>query len=144
MNLTKGLKMKLFDYDGEELTFLTKPIEEQLAKANKDLANARDLISDYDSAIVLLKKYIADNGLPSIWEPTLVKPVGEMTKEEIIERNKKVSAKPMAVSAEAVSHPEFDEMHVMYSDRISTGDSCAVAKLAAMIVQSEIDRISKP
>lgn len=108
----------------DSATLTEKEVEAMLVETNDEVEELQDKVSELmaevstlNLAISILKKYIADSGLPPYNPSTLEKAPKEMTREELIERNRKSSSARIAKSAEALPQPSFEDTMKLYSSK---------------------------
>lgn len=79
------------------------------------------VVDQQETAILLLKQYVLENGLPAFWDPkvttTLKKPIDQMTVGELIERNKNSTKFKRAGSKEVKPMPTFEEQVQLYTPK---------------------------
>jgi hypothetical protein len=105
------------DKSAEELIFI---VADKVKLMQNRLAEQSNIICDQNNAIVMLKDYILTNGLKPFWETSLKKPVGQMTKEELIASSKASKNEyRRATSPDTTPFPTFEEQEKMYKQRNS-------------------------
>lgn len=96
----------------------------ELQENSKVIEHMEKVISEQETAILLLKQYVLDNDLPAFWDPkvttTLKKPVQQMTVAEIIERNRNANRYKRATSKDTVPFPTADELIERYTPKKPT------------------------
>src|ERR1035437_4323377 len=112
--------------DLDEVTWERRNTRIALDTANSDLNYARIAISEMSDAIILLKKYILENGLDPFWEKIDVKvPLKNgFTTAEILEKNNDMSGRIQrrATNPDAIKQPTPEELEKLYSDRLKQQD----------------------
>lgn len=101
---------------GEEVSnFFDIPTQKQLLEKCWEQEKA---ISEMDHAIVMLKKYVLDNGLKPFWEPSNRKSVRDMTPTEVIEANASIAERirPRASTNSAAAIPSLEERKRMIEE----------------------------
>jgi len=96
----------------------------ELTENSRAIEQMEKVISQQETAILLLKQYVLDNGLPAFWDPkvmtTLKKPIQDMTVGELIERNRNANRYKRAKSVDTTPFPTHEELIQRYTPKKPT------------------------
>lgn len=117
--------------DEERFHFFAKEVASLMQK----VGNQAKVIREQETAIVMLKEYVLQNGLPAFWDPkvttTLPKPIKDMTVGELRERNTNANKYRRAVSQDTAPFPTYEELVKQYLPKKTNASEDAIIETLA-------------